>query len=447
MKPFSAILISFNIIVITLSSTALSDEFSPDSIIGITKRVASYHMKAGPIYPNTWDGGAYLTGIMAMYRITKDPAYLTYATQWAVKFAWLPAITPLTTLADDICCFQTYCEIYLCNPKPENDSMIAKVRANLENLFYVVKTPQPHTLWSWDDALYMAPPAVSRYSRAINNNAFIDTLDRYWWDVSGFLYDTSYHLWYRDGGFKTQKAANGQPVFWSCGVAWVYGGMTRVLQDIPLTHPARSKWLTQFGNMAAAIKAEQGMNNTQYSGLWTTSMRDHTQWPDPESSASAFFCFGMAWGINNHVLDSAQYIGCARTAWRDLVANVGTDGSLQRCEDVSDQPASINVGHSSFEGEGAFMLAGEEMWKMATHATVSVKRNIRDVHSESGMSRPLFVAIGQSAAVAVPPRARRASLFDASGRCVWMRDVTNESRIRVPVLLGENRLLMIRFGF
>ena len=425
-------------------ATSHADEFSPDSIIRITKRVANYHMKSGPIYPNTWDGGAYLTGVMAMYRLTKDPAYLNFAKQWAVKFRWLPAVTPLTTVADDICCFQTYCEIYGLDPRPENDSMIANVRVNLENLFYVVKPPQPRTLWSWDDALYMAPAAVSRYCSAIKNNAFIDSLNRYWWDVSASLYDTAYHLWYRDGGFKSQKAANGQPLFWSCGVAWVMGGMTRVLQDIPLNHPQRDKWLTQFREMSAAIKAEQGFN-ALYSGLWTTSMRDHTQWPDPETSASSFFCFGMAWGINNRVLDSAQYIGCVRSAWRDLAKNVGSDGRLQRCQTVNWQPDNINVSNSSVEGEAAFMLAGEEMWKLASGETVAIQKALLAVQSRRDALKPLMIKVGRMGAVEFPPDVRGVEIFNIQGKRISGYEATHGARMLIQNYLSKNSIYVVRY--
>jgi unsaturated rhamnogalacturonyl hydrolase len=351
-------------------SVSFADEFAADSIVKVAKRVATYHMKAGPIYPNTWDGGAYCTGIMAMHRLTKDTAYSNFATKWAAKWKWMPAVKLLTALADDICCCQTYCELYMNNPGPQSDSMIANTRTNLDSLFLVNKKP----LWDWADAMYMAPPAVSRYCKAIKNNAYIDSMNRYYWAVSKNLYDTTYHLWYRDGGAKNKPAANGKPEFWSCGVAWVFGGITRVLQDMPLSHPSRPQWVKQFQEMAAAIKAAQGFT-TACPGLWTTSMCDHTQWPDPESSGSAFFCFGMTWGINNKILDSAQYIDCVRKAWKDLVANVGSDGRLQRCENVDVKPASINIGNSSVEGEGAFMQAAEQLHELVTGIKTAVSRS------------------------------------------------------------------------
>jgi hypothetical protein len=52
-KPFSALLAVICASIITLPAPSLSDELSPDSIIGITKRVANFHMKSGPICPNT----------------------------------------------------------------------------------------------------------------------------------------------------------------------------------------------------------------------------------------------------------------------------------------------------------------------------------------------------------------------------------------------------------
>jgi hypothetical protein len=201
--------------------------------------------------------------------------------------------------------------------------------------------------------------------------------------------------------------------------------------------------ITQFRNQLSAVIALQ-----QGDGLWTTSLLDSVQWPKHETSSTAFFCFAMAWGINNRILDSATFTPPMRKAWSGLVRNIAADGKLMYCQVVGTEPSDAMFDYySSSEGEGALLLAGEEMWKMATVATVSVKRTTRDCHSECVLSRPLFIAIGQSATVAVPPRARRASLFDASGRCVWMRDVKNESRIRVPDWLGENRVLVVRFAF
>ena len=37
-------------------------------------------------------------------------------------------------------------------------------------------------------------------------------------------------------------------------------------------------------------------------GMWRASLLDPVEFPMKESSGTAFFCFGMAWGINNGIL-------------------------------------------------------------------------------------------------------------------------------------------------
>jgi unsaturated rhamnogalacturonyl hydrolase len=373
-------------------------EFDADSIVNVMKRVAKYRMTYADIanlfnhtsagkgdqpnpyngtnQGNDWDVGSFMTGLMAMYYTSQDTAYLNFAKRWAINFNWLPWNGINTTSADNMCCTQTYSEIYLLNPIAANTVMINSTKSCLTHYFDVVKPNPPYSRtngWWWCDALYMAPPAIARYVKASNENRFLDSLDRYWWSVTKYLYDTTYHFYYRDDGFfpSVQKCPNGKPMFWSCGVAWAIGGLARVLDYMPATFANRSKWVAQFKDMCAAIKAEQG-NNTLYQGLWTTSMLDHPSYPDPETSGSAFFCFAMAWGVRNGLLDSATYNPAINKAWRDLVKNIGTDGRLLRCQHVDWMPRnnlSGDVNNSSPEGEGAFLQAGYEMYLRATGGT------------------------------------------------------------------------------
>jgi hypothetical protein len=77
----------------------------------------------------------------------------------------------------------------------------------------------------------------------------------------------------------------------------------------------------------------------------------------------------MMWGINNGILDSNAFLPCVKKAWTDLVANVNPQGMLLRCQTPSAAPANIPVNLSSREGEGAFMLSGEELVKWALGGT------------------------------------------------------------------------------
>jgi unsaturated rhamnogalacturonyl hydrolase len=383
MKPRNPILLIAFICFFGQQSFALT-EFDADSIVNVMKRLAKYRItRPYNQISNNWDGGAYLTGVMALYYSTQDTSYLNFAKQWSQNYNWTPWSGVNTVNADNICCTQTYSEIFLLNPIASNNFMINQTKQNLTNFFDVRKITPPYldqVGWWWCDALYMAPPAIVRYVKASNEPRFLDSLDRYWWSVSSFLYDTTYHFYYRDKGFffdlngavDYKHARNGKPVFWSCGEAWVIGGLARVLDYMPSNYPTRPKWEKQFKDMCAAIKTEQGFNNTAYDGLWTTSMLDHPDYPYPETSGSAFFCFAMAWGVRNKLLDSATYTPCINKAWRDLVKNIGADGRLLRCQHIDWMPRqdlSGDQNNSSPEGEGAFLLAGYEMYLRAKGAS------------------------------------------------------------------------------
>ncbi len=379
--------------LLLVTQTYALTEFDADSIVNLMKRVAHYRMTYADIanlynhtsagkgdqpnpydgtnQGNDWDVGSFMTGLMAMYFTSQDTAYLNFAKRWATYFNWLPWNGVNTTTADNICCTQTYTEIYLLNPIPANNNMIANTGQNLANLFGSHLNPK--TCWWWCDALYMAPPAITLYCQAANQTAYLDSMNSWWGAVADTLYNNTYKFYYRDASFIPPKnvCPNGKPMFWSCGEAWVIGGMARILEHMPKNYIYRPQFVTQFQDMCAAIKAQQG-NNTLYSGLWTTCMLDHPDYPDPETSGSAFFCFAMAWGVRNGLLDSATYNPCINGAWRDLVKNIGSDGRLMRCQHVDWMPEvnlSADVNNSSPEGEGAFLQAGYELYLRATGGT------------------------------------------------------------------------------
>ena len=239
-----------------------------------------------------------------------------------------------------------------------------------------------------------------------------------WWGlVADTLYNKTYKFYYRDAGFIPPKnvCPNGKPMFWSCGEAWVIGGMARILDHMPKTYANRPQFVSQFQDMCAAIKTEQGFNNTSFDGLWTTSMLDHPDYPFPETSGSAFFCFAMAWGVRNGLLDSATFTPAINKAWRDLVKNIGTDGRLKLCQHVDWMPEtnlSGDVNNSSPEGEGAFLQAGYELYLRATGGTsiltfapVLVKgEEVLSVHGSMVMFR------------LANPSAASLKIFSANGR-------------------------------
>jgi rhamnogalacturonyl hydrolase YesR len=67
---------------------------------------------------------------------------------------------------------------------------------------------------------------------------------------------------------------------------------------MPADYPSRPKYVAQFREMAAEVAAIQSPD-----GLWRSGLLDPDSYDLPEVSGSAFFTFGIAYGINEKILD------------------------------------------------------------------------------------------------------------------------------------------------
>jgi rhamnogalacturonyl hydrolase YesR len=84
----------------------------------------------------------------------------------------------------------------------------------------------------------------------------------------------------------------------------------------------------------------------------------------PESSASALFCYALAWGINEGILPPEEYLPVVGRAWSGLVACVDEDGAFGWVQPVGRRPALSFADGTAPYGGGAFLLAGSEMLRL-----------------------------------------------------------------------------------
>jgi rhamnogalacturonyl hydrolase YesR len=111
--------------------------------------------------------------------------------------------------------------------------------------------------------------------------------------------------------------------------------------------------------MAAAVAKAQGSD-----GLWRANLADPEEFPNKESSGSGFFCYALAWGINNGILDRDAYLPAAQKAWTGLVGCLSPEGKVEWGQDVGDRPVSVKQDDSHEYVAGTFLLAGSEMLKL-----------------------------------------------------------------------------------
>ena len=112
--------------------------------------------------------------------------------------------------------------------------------------------------------------------------------------------------------------------------------------------------------MAARIVSLQ-----QSDGLWRASLLDPAAYPGGEASGSGFFCYALAWGVNNGLLDKETYLPVVVKAWEGMNSLIQPDGRVGWVQPIGADPKK-NFSAESWEvyGTGAFLLAGSEVIKL-----------------------------------------------------------------------------------
>ena len=79
--------------------------------------------------------------------------------------------------ADDHAKGQTYLEIYEVKKDPK---MIEDIKTTFDSLIFTQKPGRED--WWWCDALFMAPPVLTRLSAATHDIKYLDYLNTMFWD-------------------------------------------------------------------------------------------------------------------------------------------------------------------------------------------------------------------------------------------------------------------------
>ena len=95
------------------------------------------------------------------------------------------------------------------------------------------------------------------------------------------------------------------------------------------------------------------------------NLDDPQQYPDPETSGTGFFCFGLAWGINHGVLNRKLFLPAVEKSWQGLTQSLSPEGKVLWGQLVNDQPGATARDDTHEYVTGAFLLAGSEVFKLA----------------------------------------------------------------------------------
>ena len=324
-----------------------------------------------PYVRSFWDHAAYHTGNMEAYRLTGRADWYAYTDKWCRHNEWKGAKSDdranwkyktygegqdFVLFGDWQICFQTYIDMYNLVPAPY------KVARAIEVMSHECSMTDTH-FWWWADALYMVMPVMTKMYKLTGEIKYLDKLtDNFLWSDS-LMYDKDEQLYYRDAKYiypKVKTACNEGKSFWARGDGWVLAGLAKVLADMPHDYKNRAIFVQRFRELAEGVARVQ-----RPGGYWSRSMLCEDDAPGPETSGTAFFTYGMLWGVNNGYLDKATYAPVIQKAWKYLSETaLQPDGSIGFVQPIGEKPdptKTVDAHSQAPFGTGAWLLAACEM--------------------------------------------------------------------------------------
>lgn len=361
-----------------------ADPAEAAAVLGILSKVADWQMaNHQPRRPNEWTEAALYTGMGRFAKVSPD----TRAEQWLLQIARgmefkLERKGYHRFHADDHCVGQLYLNLFKDFREP---AMLAPTREAMDDV--LANQPDISTQWeqkgttnrwNWCDSLFMAPPTLTRLYSVTGEEKYLAWTLREYQKTTAYLLDKENNLYFRDGSYLPEKRLekNGKHILWARGNGWVFAGLANLLPDLPMDHPSRPYYEGIFKRMAASLIKLQ-----QPDGAWHASLLDPDNYPVPETSGTAFFVYGLAWGVNHGLLDKAATLPVIEKGWARLVAAVHPDGKLGYVQPVGADPQTVTADMTETYGVGGFLLAGCEIWRIRVEA-------LADHRAEKSIANP-----------------------------------------------------------
>lgn len=351
-------------VVFSATQSADKDAFKKDHIKSMMVKATNWQLKNPKHDIKDWTNGAFYAGVYAAWETTKSPDIYDALLRMGNTAGWLPFRRFYH--ADDVAICQTYIDLYRIEKREE------MIRPTIDTINVFIEKPYPTRgkvdviKWWWCDALFMAPPTLVKLGVTLNDPSYFSMSDKYFKECYDLLYNKEEKLFARDLNYvikndgKDRYEKNGKLIFWSRGNGWVMGGLVRILKELPADYPERPFYEELFKEMAQRVLGLQ-----QDDGLWRASLLDPESYPGGEVSGSGFFCYALAWGINNKLLDKKTYLPAVRKTWVALTHCVNEEGRVGWVQPIGADPQK-NFSPESWEvyGTGAFLLAGSEVIKL-----------------------------------------------------------------------------------
>ena len=329
-------------------------------VVGVMRRVNDHWIGThGEPRTNDWAHATYHSGNMALYRLTGEKRYLSHTTRWAEAFDYRLLRDGSPRFADHQCAGETYLDLHDIYRDP---AMITDIEASVRAMAGTGVTD-----WTWVDALHMAMPAWARLGRLRDDPSLHADLARRYTHTrdaeGGGLYDPATGLWWRDRRFippSRTRLGGTRMVVWSRGNGWALAALAKTFRALPSDAPLVATYRADFLRMSRGLAAVQRPD-----GFWNPNLDDPAHHGGPETSGTAFFTFGLAWGVRAGLLPRNEFLPVIARAWRALASTAARpNGFLGYVQPAGDRPAPAMLRSTTDFGVGGFLLAGTEVARL-----------------------------------------------------------------------------------
>ena len=322
--------------------------------------------RAGSEAYGRWIQGAFYKGLTKLAERSDNPFYETWIGYVGNDHDW--KMGKVKYFADDHVIAQTNLWYYR---RHKNEEALTPVT---ETIDWLIEQAPDNSLefvagrnkdnvhncqwrWCWADALFMGPPVFFELSVITGEPKYADYAHKEFQATIDYLQDPKTKLLFRDSRYFNKKGKFGEQVFWSRGMGWVYAGVVHALESLPQDHQYRPYYESLYQELTSAIVKLQKQD-----GAWPMSLLAGERYVEPETSGTAFFTYGLIWGINNDLLNESTYLPSALKGWQVLSSAVHPDGKFGWVQGVNEKPDVVTKDDSQLFGVGAFLLAGSAMY-------------------------------------------------------------------------------------
>ncbi|MDB2607056.1 glycoside hydrolase family 88 protein [Zobellia sp.] len=366
MKTFTSFMF---VLLFTVAAFAQAQEIKPIEVKKIMKKVAdwqidhfrdSYSGYEKPHHPLDWTNGALYVGMAKWAAMANDDTYYNWLKGIGEENEW--NLYYRKYLADDHTVGQLYIDLYR---KFKLEDMIEPTKEQFNFIMYHPaktslqwKSPYHQSRWDWCDALFMSPPVWAKLYNITGDERYLNFMMDEFKATTDFLFDKKESLYFRDERFK-EKLENGKKIFWSRGNGWVFAGLVNIMNELSPHSKEYKYFLKIYKKMAKKLLPLQTPE-----GHWAMSLLGQKFYTTPETSGSSFYIYGMAWGINNEILDKETYGNAVQKGWNAMVGYVTDDGMLGFVQPIGAAPGEAWADKTEVYGAGAFLSAGSEVYKL-----------------------------------------------------------------------------------